>query len=167
MLPLEQWSDSMRDRAHTEFKGVHDVVLSYVRPRIGHISADMGAFVLRLSRNGMEGYLARGRNDWAVLSDRDNAVRLRARNDNGELYYGTEDDKWLSVGTVGVNEGYVGLYGWKTTGYPAWKYDVASKRLTSGLAGAAVGIKEYSDGHVYCYGGAGYAPAEVDVEYVG
>jgi len=166
MLPLEQWSDSMRDRAYTEFKSVHDVVLSYVRPRIGHISADMGAFVLRLSRNGMEGYLARGKNDWAVLSDRDNAVRLRARDDGGALYYGTEDDKWLSVGTVGANEGYVGLYGWKTTGYPAWKYDVVSRRLTSGLAGAAVGIKEYSDGHIYCYGGAGYVPAEVEVEYV-
>jgi hypothetical protein len=166
MLPLEQWSDSMKDRAFKEFTNVHDVVLSYVRPRIGHISADMGSFMLKLSRNGMEGYLARGSNDWAVLADRDHAARLRPRIDGDALYYGTEDDKWLSVGTVGVNEGYVGLYGWKTTGYPAWKYDVVTRRLSSGLSSGAVGLKDYSDGHIYCYGGSGYAPAEVELEYV-
>ena len=67
----------------------------------------------------MEGYLGRGPNDWAVLADRDNAARLRTRVDHeGAVYYGTDDDKWLSVGTVGANKGYVGLYGWKTTGYP-------------------------------------------------
>ncbi len=167
LLPLQQWSDSMRARAENEFKAVHDVVLSYVRPRIGHISADMGGFILRLSRNGMEGYLSRGNNDWAVLSDRNHATRLRVRLDGGAAYYGTDDDKWLSVGTVGDNQGYVGLYGWKTTGYPDWKYDVATRRLSSGLAGAQMGIKEYSDGHIYCYSGAGYVPAEVELEYVG
>ena len=41
MLPLEQWNDSMRNRANQEFESVHDIVLSCVHPRIGHVSADM------------------------------------------------------------------------------------------------------------------------------
>jgi hypothetical protein len=166
LLPLEQWTDSMKGRAFEEFAGVHDIILSAVKPRIGHISGDQAYFVIKLSRNGMEGYLARGGNDWAVLADRDHAARLRTRIDGGDVYYGTEDDKWLSVGTVGVNEGYVGLYGWKTTGYPNWKYDPVSKRLSSALGSGPMGLREYSDGHIYCYAGAGYVPAEVELEYV-
>ena len=166
MLPLEQWNDSMRGRANEEFDSVHDIILSLAHPRMGHVSADMSYFYLKVSRNGMEGYLGRGANDWAVLADRDNAARLRTRTDDGAVYYGTDDDKWLSVGTVGGNKGYVGLYGWKTTGYPAWNYDVANRVLSSGLAGAPLGINEYSDGHLYCYSGAGYAPVTVDIEYV-
>ena len=166
MLPLEQWCDSMRDRAQVEFSSVHDLVLSAVKPRIGHISADLTVFLLRLSRGGMEGYLGRGPNDWAVLADRDHAARLRVRVDGGDVYYGTEDDKWLSVGTVGANKGYVGLYGWKTTGYPNWKYDVVSKRLTSSLGSGPMGMAEYSDGHIYCYAGSGYVPVQVEIEYV-
>ena len=167
MLPLEQWSDSMKSRAYTQFSTVHDLVLSAVNPRMGHVSADMSWFYLKVSRNGMEGYLGRGTNDWAVLADRGHAARLRTRVDtDGAVYYGTEDDKWLSVGTVGVNKGYIGLYGWKTTGYPAWSYDPASKQLISGLANGPLSVAEYSDGHLYCYGGSGYAPAQVDIEYV-
>ncbi len=166
LLSLEQWSDSMKARAFEEFSGVHDVILSAVKPRIGHISADVAYFLIKLSRNGMEGYLGRGRNDWAVLADRDHAARLRTRVDGGDVYYGTDDDKWLSVGTVGVNEGYVGLYGWRTTGYPAWRYDPVSKRLTSALGNGPMGLKEYSDGYIYCYAGAGYVPAEIELEYV-
>ena len=102
-----------------------------------------------------------------MLADKSNAARLRTRVDtDGAVYYGTEDDKWLSVGTVGANKGYVGLYGWKTTGYPAWTYDVSSRQLISGLANAPIGIKEYSDGHLYCFAGSGYAPTNVDIEYV-
>jgi hypothetical protein len=133
---------------------------------MGHVSADISYFYLKVSRNGMEGYLGRGANDWAVLADRDHAARLRTRTDQGAVYYGTDDDKWLSVGTVGANKGYVGLYGWKTTGYPAWSYDVANRVLTSGLVAAPLGIHEYSDGYLYCYSGAGYAPVTVDIEYV-
>ena len=166
MLPLEQWSDSMQGRANEEFDGVHDIVLSLAHPRMGHVSADISYFYLKVSRNGMEGYLGRGANDWAVLADRDHAARLRTRVDAGAVYYGTDDDKWLSVGTVGANKGYVGLYGWKTTGYPAWKYDAENRQLTSGLAGAPLSIKEYSDGYLYCFGGPGYGPANVDIEYV-
>ncbi len=166
-LPLEQWSDSMKAQASVEFAKVHDLILSSVHPWIGHVSADLSWFLLKVSRNGMEGYLGRGPHDWAVLADKSNAARLRTRVDtDGAVYYGTEDDKWLSVGTVGANKGYVGLYGWKTTGYPAWTYDVSSRQLMSGLANAPIGINEYSDGHLYCFAGSGYAPTNVDIEYV-
>ena len=75
MLALEQWNDSMRNRANQEFDSVHDIVLSLAHPRMGHVSADISYFYLKVSRNGMEGYLGRGPNDWAVLADRDHAAQ--------------------------------------------------------------------------------------------
>ena len=98
---FEQWNDCMRNRANQEFDSVHDMVLSLAHPRMGHVSADISYFYLKVSRNGMEGYLGRGPNDSGRPGRRDHAARLRTRVDQGAVYYGTDDDKWLSVGTVG------------------------------------------------------------------
>ena len=50
----------MKAQASVEFAKVHDLILSSVHPWIGHVSADLSWFLLKVSRNGMEGYLGRG-----------------------------------------------------------------------------------------------------------
>ena len=163
MLALQQWNASMKDHAFEVFEGVHDLVIGTLQPRMGHVSQDQSYFVIQLSYHGKQGYLGRDGDNWARLVDRDHATRLRLRTDGNELYYGTEDDWWLSVGTATGRRGYVGFWWWNNTGHPDWRYDRATKRLTSSYYDRA-GMSIQDDGYIYCW--SDYPAADVELHDV-
>ncbi len=70
------------------------------------------ALLMKLSHNGLKGYLGRGKDEWACLVEKERAARLTTRVYQGNLFYGTEDGWWLSVGSQGGRNGYVGFYWW-------------------------------------------------------
>jgi hypothetical protein len=124
------------------------------------------AVLIKLSHNGLQGYLGIGTDQWGCLVERDRAARLTTTTDKGYLFYGTSDGWWLSVGTTGARNGYVGFYAWANVGWPNWKYDAANKRLTSDFGNGPVSLKTLYDGFVYCWAGSGYAAAQVEMETV-
>lgn len=163
VLPLQQWNASLKGHAFTVFEGVHDLVLGTLQPRMGHVSQDLSHVVIQLSYQGKQGYLGRDADGWGRLVDRDNATRLRLRTADGQSYYGTDDDWWLSVGTTGVRAGYVSFYWWNNCGHPDWKYDRATKRLTSAYSSRA-GMSIRDDGFIYCW--PSYPAADVELQDV-
>ena len=162
-VTLQQWNESMKARAFTQFSSVHDVVLSMVHQKMGHVSQDQDFFLVHLAQGGKEGYLGRTSGEWATLVDKEHATKLRRRTFNNQTYYGTEDGWWLSVGTALGRRGSVGFWWWRNSGEPDWQYDEATKRLTSSYFNR-VGMSIGDDGYLYCWDG--YAPAETRVETV-
>ena len=124
------------------------------------------ALVMKLSCNGLQGYLGKGTKSWACLVEKDRAARLTTTTDQGQVFYGSDADGWLTVGTTPARNGYVGFYPWNGAGWPNWRYDAASKRLMSDLGNGPLSLMELYDGFVYCWAGDGYAAADVEIETV-
>ena len=57
--------------------------------------------LIKLSHNGLKGYLGKGSGEWACLVEKERAARLVTKVYSGQLFYGTEDDWWMTVGTEG------------------------------------------------------------------
>lgn len=163
LLPLREWNASLKGRAFTAFESVHDIVLGSLQPRMGHVSQDLSHVVVQLSYQGKQGYLGRDADGWGRLVGRDDATRLRLRMVDGQNYYGTDDDWWLSVGTTGTRAGYVSFYWWNNCGHPDWRYDRTTKRLTSSYSSRA-GMSIRDDGYVYCW--PSYPAADVELQEV-
>ena len=49
------------------------------------------AVLIKLSHNGLQGYLGIGTDQWGCLVERDRAARLTTTTDKGYLFYGTSD----------------------------------------------------------------------------
>ena len=124
------------------------------------------AIVMKLSYNGLQGYLGKGTDGWACLVEQDRAARLTTKTDSNQTFYGSDADGWLSVGTTAGRNGYVGFYPWNSAGWPNFKYDAATKRLTSDLGNGPMSLMMLYDGYVYCWAGDGYAAADVELETV-
>ncbi|MFN0148625.1 MAG: DUF4157 domain-containing protein [Dehalococcoidia bacterium] len=160
MLPLQQWHENQKNRANAAFEKVHDVIIGTLNPHMGHVSMDqVGTFRIKLSYAGKQKYLGND-GEYARLVDRKDATVLKMRFENG-IFYGTGDDWWLSVGTVGVRNGYCRFYFWKNAGNATWEYDAATKRLKSGVNGAVMSFNG-DDGYVYCW--SGYPAIDVELE---
>lgn len=124
------------------------------------------AMLMKLSVNGLKGYLGKGTDEWACLVEKERAVRLTTKEYRGQLFYGTEDDWWMSVGTADARNGYVGFYAWNNAGWPNFRYDAANKRLLSDLGNGPMSLHVTYDGFVYCWAADGYAAADVEIETV-
>src|SRR3954452_3312840 len=122
------------------------------------------ALLIKLSHNGLHGYLGMRTDQWACLVERDRATRFTTTTEKGYLFYGTSDGWWLSVGTNAGRNGYVMFYAWNNAGWPNWKYDPANKRLTSDYGNGPMSLMSLYDGYVYCWAGDGYAAADVEIE---
>jgi hypothetical protein len=161
MRPLQQWAESMVGRAHLVFNDVHDKVIGTVKPHMGHVSMDQGAtYLLKISSSSKQGYLGSTNGHWGWLKDKDGAVKLKMVYD-GAVFLTTEDGWWLSVGTVGVNKGYVGFYYQQNRG--AWEYDAAAKRLKSKVNDAVMSMQR-GDDYIYCW--PDYETVDVEIESV-
>jgi hypothetical protein len=161
MLPLQQWVDSMKGRAHKEFEGVHDWVINALNPHMGRVSMDQRATVrIKLTADGRQAYFGWTSPGWGWLVDKTAATKLIMIYDNG-LCFRTEDDWWLSVGTAASREGYVGFFYHQNRG--TWEYDRQTKRLKSGVNGAVMSLRS-GDSYIYCW--PDYAAAEVELEEV-
>jgi len=124
------------------------------------------ALLVKLSHNGLTGYLGKGTDEWACLVEKERAVRLTTKDYRGQTFYGTEDDWWMSVGTQGARNGYVGFYGWDRAGWPNFRYDPNTKRFLSDIGTGPMSLTVLYDGFVYCWAGDGYAAADVELETV-
>jgi hypothetical protein len=132
--------------------------------RVGKIAM---ALLMKLSHNGLKGYLGRGTDEWACLVEKERAARLTPKEYQNNLFYGTEDDWWLSVGTQGARNGYLGFYAWNNAGWPNWQYDAGTKRLKSANYGnGPMSLTVLYDGYIYCWAGDGYAAADIEFETV-
>src|SRR5215472_17216242 len=90
-----------------------------------------GSFRIKLSYQGAtQGYLGRNDSNWATLvSDPSAAMTLHMYVDGEKIYYGTDDNWWMSVATALGRRGYVGFYWGTNAGNANWQYDKANKRL--------------------------------------
>ena len=104
------------------------------------------ATLIKLSHKGLTGYLGKGSGEWACLVENERAARLVTTVYGGQLFYGTEDGWWLTVGTEGARKGYVGFYAWRNAGWPNWRYDVAIKRFNSDYGNGPMSLTMLYDG---------------------
>jgi len=106
------------------------------------------AFKIKLSLNGVtQGYLGENDGEWAVLADANGALSLEWYPYNKVNYIrrvGTS--RYMSVGTVGVNNGYVGFYGWSGAG----QWTLEGTRLV-GPNGQAMSIYSTDNAYIYCW----------------
>ncbi len=122
--------------------------------------------LMKLSYNGLKGYLGKGTDSWACLVEKERAARLTSKVYKGQVFYGTPDDWWMTVGTEGARNGYVGFYYWNNAGWPNWRYDPISKRLFSDYGNGPMSLTVQYSGYIYCWQGDGYAAADVELETV-
>jgi len=164
MLPLEQWNESMKSRAHTVFDSVHDKVIGALKPNMGHVSMDQGGtFRMKLTARGRQGYLGWTSPGWGWFVDQGAATKLRVVYDNGIFFVadGGWEYPWLSVGTNSPNTDYVGYYYTHNRG--PWEYNPATRRLKSGVNGAVLSMKP-GDSYIYCK--PEYEAVDVEFEQV-
>jgi hypothetical protein len=111
-------------------------------------AAATGTFKIKLSLNGVvQGYLGQNGGEWAVLADANGALSLEWYPYNSVNYIrrvGTS--RYMSVGSVGVNNGYVGFYAWSGAG--GWT--LQGTRL-KGLNGQAMSIYSKDNAYIYCW----------------
>ncbi len=161
MLPLQQWNDSLRGLAQTEFANVHDVIIGTLMPHMGHISMDQNrAFRIKLSADGRQGYFGWTNPGWGWIVDKSAATKLTAVYDGG-LCFRTDDNWWLSVGTAPSRKGYVGFFYHQNRG--TWEYNPKTKRLKSGVNDAVMSLHS-GDSYIYCW--PDYVAADIELEEV-
>jgi hypothetical protein len=124
------------------------------------------AVLIKLSHNGLQGYLGKGSGEWACLVEKDRAARLVTKEQSGQVFYGTEDGWWLTVGTEGVRKGCVGFYAWNNAGWPNWRYDADNQRFNSDYGNGPMSLTVLYDGNIYCWAADGYAAADIQLETV-
>ena len=131
-------------------------------------AAVQGTFNIAFSIQGVpQGYLGNN-SGWAVLvSDISEATKLQWYPYNGETYIQNMDEanSYMSVGTVGVNNGYVGFYGWLGMGHAAWTLVGAppNQTLVSAINGNAMSLYSKENAYIYCW--PAYTTLNVELKY--
>jgi hypothetical protein len=122
--------------------------------------------LIKLSHNGLKGYLGKGSNEWACLVEKERATRFVTKVYGGQVFYGTTDDWWMTVGTSGDRNGYVGFYAWRNAGWPNFRYDADTQRFYADYGNGPMSLTVKYDGYIYCWAADGYAAADVELENV-
>jgi len=117
--------------------------------------------IIKVSYNGLKGYLGKGSGSGRVWWQK-NTLRASTQSGTGASSTTTSDEWWMTVGTQGANNGYVGFDAWGNAGWPNWKYDGNNKRMMSDLGNGPMSLTVKYDGHVYC---CTYAPYGQDDWY--
>jgi hypothetical protein len=143
-----------------------------------HVSAPTGTFAeaavastfnIAFSIQGVpQGYLGNNGKGWAVLvSDISQATKFQFEPHGSETYIQNMDEanSYLSVGTIGVNKGYVGFYGWLGMGNASWSLEGAPphQTLVSAINGDAMSLYSKENAYIYCW--PEYTTLNVELKY--
>jgi hypothetical protein len=132
-------------------------------------AAVAGAFHIAFFIQGVpQGYLGNNGKGWAVLvSDISEATKFQFETHGSETYIQSMDESnsYLSVGTVGVNKGYVGFYSWARMGNAAWRVEGTPPKqtLVSAINENAMSLYSKENAYIYCW--PAYTTLNVELQY--